>query len=91
MKNLLLTLLLLTSLCACVRAQIQATTNDGKAVTLQDDGTWSYNEVAAPTPAGDCSDYVERRVWTSDGYVQVDFTEEHGTDLLMSLKCLQEL
>ena len=34
-------LLFAVLLCGGVRAQIQATTNDGKAVTLKDDGTWS--------------------------------------------------
>ncbi|MCB9227827.1 MAG: DUF3157 family protein [Chitinophagales bacterium] len=47
-------------------AQTEATTNDGKKVILNDDGTWKYVETSIekqePINSSDCSNYISTEV-----------------------------
>lgn len=61
MKNLILLALLFAPV--LLLSQIQATTSDGRKVTLNADGTWKYADTPAPTPAAvsDCK-YIKNEV-----------------------------
>lgn len=66
MKKLIFTISILTFSVLSTFAQTEATTNDGKKVILNSDGTWKYAETktdnAEPKDNSDCSQYISTEV-----------------------------
>ena len=66
MKKLIFTISILIFSALSTFAQTDATTNDGKKVILNDDGTWKYvetqMETTEPTGDSDCSSYISTEV-----------------------------
>mgnify|MGYP006948433096 CR=1 FL=1 len=57
--RIIITLLVLSATFFQVKAQIVATTEDGRKVELNPDGTWRFKEVEKVTPPSDCSGVLE--------------------------------
>jgi len=66
MKKIFFTISILAFTVLSAFAQTEATTNDGKKVILNDDGTWKYVvtsiEKQAPVNSSDCSNYISTEV-----------------------------
>lgn len=66
MKKIIFTISILAFTVLSTFAQTEATTNDGKKVILNDDGTWKYVETSVekqePVNSSDCSNYISTEV-----------------------------
>jgi len=66
MKKIIFTISILAFTVLSTFAQTEATTNDGKKVILNDDGTWKYVETIVekqePVNSSDCSNYISTEV-----------------------------
>ena len=66
MKKTIFTISILVFTVLSTFAQTEATTNDGKKVILNDDGTWKYVETIIekqePVNSSDCSNYISTEV-----------------------------
>lgn len=58
-------------------AQIKGSTDDGKRILLNPDGTWKYDDTAKTAPAGsyECADLIERRTDKVTGNVTTGVKE----------------
>ncbi len=77
MNKFILSILILTITSFSVFAQTEATTNDGKKVILNEDGTWKYSEVTiAETKLSlECSDLISTKTDKMTGKSSTSSTE----------------